>query len=123
MIENNYGNNAGACVVRDYEVFIDSNCSVPSESVDEEIDAALDVANTVATHASGQCGVVGHLFPFPAPFGNIQCSASDFTMTNYEDFECTKQVGNSFVYPWGQCVLYPWTSKGVKYIRLYQNDR
>lgn len=83
---HNYGSLAGPCVIRDYRVFIDSNCTVAAESVDEEIDAAIDVANTVATHAVGQCGVVGHLFPFPAPFGNIECTSSYFTATNYDDW-------------------------------------
>lgn len=91
LIDNNYGNNAGQCLIRDYEVFLDRNCTVPAISIDEEIKAALDVANTIATHATGRCGVIGHLFPFPTPFGKVECNEVYFDLSIYEDFQCQNQ--------------------------------
>lgn len=70
---HNYQNGAGNCLIRDYQIYLDRDCTVPAVSLDVELDAAMDVANSVATHAGNQCGVIGHLFPFSAPFGRVYC--------------------------------------------------
>ena len=52
MLTHNYGNKADKCLVRDFEVYIDSNCAIKANSVDIELDSALDVANQISTHAN-----------------------------------------------------------------------
>lgn len=80
----------------------------------------MDVANTVATHATNRCGVVGHLYPFSAPFAIVRCDESAWSGTIYNDYRCTQQRGASFHYKWGQCIEYPFTSDvGRRFIKLY----
>ena len=102
---------------------MDSNCTVPAESVDPEIKAAIDVANSVSAHSTNQCGVIGHLFPFHAPFGYTTCNATHIELRNYENYRCTIQKGEAQAYPWGQCreiyPSYPNSMKGIKFVRFY----
>lgn len=122
-MNHQFKNRAGGCVIRDFDVFVDSNCTVKANSVDDDVVKALDVANTISTHSSQQCGVVGHLFPFDAPFGKVNCNATHIDMTSYEDFQCTQQLYDTNSYRWGSCQFYPWTTRGVKFIKMYQNQR
>lgn len=115
-----YANRAGSCVIRNFDVFVDSDCQVKANSVDDDVESALDVANSMAAHSSQQCGVVGHLFPMEAPFARVGCNSTHFDLTSYFDFRCREKQGQTFYYRWGQCLYYPWTTKGVKFIKLYQ---
>lgn len=90
LIDHTFRNKAGHCLIRDYEVFVDSDCTIPAKSVEDDILGAIDVANTVATHATNQCGVIGHLFPFGGPFGVVRCDATQFQAANFEDFRCQR---------------------------------
>jgi len=45
ILAHNYANKADQCLIRDFEVYIDSNCAIKSNSVDLELNSALDVAN------------------------------------------------------------------------------
>jgi hypothetical protein len=117
---NDFRNRADTCVIRDWEVFLDRHCNIPAWAADENIEAAMDVANTVATHATNRCGVVGHLYPFSAPFAIVRCDESAWSGTIYNDYRCTQQRGASFHYKWGQCIEYPFTSDvGRRFIKLY----
>ena len=42
---NQYDSNAGPCVIYGYEVFVDSDCQVRSDSIDEEVMKRIDVVN------------------------------------------------------------------------------
>lgn len=99
-------------------MFHDQNCTVKAFSLNSEVKTAIDVANTIATHGSNKCGVVGHLYPFEEPFGNVQCNNVGFEMSNYEDFQC-KIRDNVISYEWGQCIEFNRTSQGKKFIKLY----
>lgn len=42
---NRYDSNAGSCLIYGYEVYIDSDCQLRSDSIDEEVELQIDVAN------------------------------------------------------------------------------
>lgn len=85
---NSYDSNAGSCVVRGWEAFVDSDCAVKAEAVDEELGLAVDTANMVAMYAGNRCGPVGHLFPFETPFAKVRCNSLLINVTQYKDWEC-----------------------------------
>lgn len=73
--------------------------------------------------AANRCGVIGHLYPFASPFGIVRCNATHFDATQYWDWECKEQIDTPYYYAWGQCIRVPWTSGGVKYVKLFQDRR
>lgn len=61
---NSYDSNAGQCLIKGFEAYVDSDCQVKAESVDNELDLAVDIGNFVSMYSSNRCGPVGHIFPF-----------------------------------------------------------
>ena len=78
---NQYDSNAGTCKIYGFEVYIDSSCQLRSDTIDDEVKVRIDVANMVAMSATNRCGVIGHLYPFEAPFGVARCNATHFDLT------------------------------------------
>lgn len=66
------------CLIKDIKTFVDSECEVPATADDKSIEIGVDTANLMAMHATGRCGVVGHLYPLSAPFGNVGCNQTHF---------------------------------------------
>lgn len=79
----------------------------------------------MAMHATGRCGVVGHLYPLSAPFGNVGCNQTHFVAAQYYDWECRHPVqlkNAQIAYQWGQCVLFPrvlGTTGAYRFVRMY----
>lgn len=123
LYNHQYKNLAGPCLIKSYEMFIDSNCTVLAEAMDKTADAVVDVANTIATHSTLQCGVIGHIYPFTAPYGRVYCNATHFEAGNFEDHTCKRQRGPVISYKWGACIPYPFAERGVKYVRMYPFEK
>ena len=79
-------------------MFVDSNCQVRSDSIDSEVESALDVANQIAMAATNRCGVVGHLYPLSSPFGRLRCNATHFDFSQYWDWQCSEQIERAYQY-------------------------